>query len=94
VVAIDRSAKAIAQARGLSDLAPAHLDFRCVAAEAFVLAPGEAPFDLGFAFRVGALDGRHPQAGLRARARLAAALKPGAAFLIDGGTPLRTLRLP
>jgi len=93
VVAIDRSAKAIAQARAASDLPSAQLDFRCIAAEDFTLAAGEAPFDLAFAFRVGALDGRHPQAGVLARARIAAALKPGGRLFIDGGTPLREIAL-
>ncbi|HET9070203.1 MAG TPA: methyltransferase domain-containing protein [Amaricoccus sp.] len=91
VLAVDRSARAIALAAAGSaaEIAAGRLGLRCVAAEAFVLLPGEAPFDLAFGFRVGALDGRHPEAGVRARARIAAALVPGARLFVDGGDPLR-----
>jgi hypothetical protein len=65
-----------------------------VAAEEFELLPGEAPFDLAFAVRVGALDGRHPRAGEQARRRIAAALTPGGRLFIDGGDPLREIDLP
>ena len=95
VLAIDRSERAIALARAGSaaELAAGRLSLRRVAAEEFVLAPGEAPFDLAFAFRVGALDGRHPAAGREARARIAAALVPGGRLFIDGGAPLREIDL-
>ena len=95
VLGIDRSAKAIAQAVALTEHWPgsAALRFRHVAAEDFELAEGEAPFDLAFALRVGALDGRHPEAGRRALGRLGAALAPGARLFIDGGNPLREIRL-
>lgn len=96
VLAIDRSAKAIAQARdGSAELiAAGRLSLRCVAAEDFVLEAGEAPFDIAFAVRVGALDGRHPAAGALALKRIAAALVPGGRLFIDGGSPLKELRLP
>lgn len=96
VLAIDRSAKAIAQARALAgpQIAAGRLRFRAVAAEDLVLEPGEAPYDLAFALRVGALDGRHPAAGVRALARIAAALRPGGRLFIDGGAPLREIALP
>jgi SAM-dependent methyltransferase len=95
VLAIDRSERAIALARAGSaaELASGRLALRCVAAEAFVLEPGEPPFDLAFAFRVGALDGRHPAAGRVARARIAAALAPAGRLFIDGGTPLIEIEL-
>lgn len=95
VLAIDRSERAVALARaGLGpELASGRLSLRCVAAEDFVLAPGEAPFDLAFAFRVGALDGRHPAAERAARARIAAALAPAGRLFIDGGMPLREIDL-
>jgi hypothetical protein len=67
---------------------------RQCAAEDFVPAPGEGPFDLVFAFRVGALDGRHPEAGRRAMARIAAALTPTGQVFIDGGDPLRKVPVP
>ena len=65
IMAIDRSVSAIAQARpaAADDIASGRMDVRQVAAEDFVLQPGEEPFDLVFAVRVGALDGRHPKAG-------------------------------
>lgn len=96
VLAIDRSAKAIAQALAASQpqIAAGRLSFRRVAAEDLVLESGEEPFDIAFAVRVGALDGRHPEAGRRALERIAAALKPGGRVLIDGGDPLREIQLP
>lgn len=58
-----------------------------------MLAPDDEPFDLAFALRVGAFDGRHPELFDRAVARVAAALRPGAAFFVDGGDPLREVEL-
>ena len=79
VLAIDRSAKAIAQAIAGSspELATGKLEFRCVAIEDLILAKGERPYDLAFAIRVGALDGRHPAAGVAALSRLRQALVEG-----------------
>src|SRR5690606_31741491 len=67
VLGIDRSPKAISLARAgsQSGIVPGVLEFRQLAAEDFELAPTEAPFDLAFAVRVGALDGRHPDVGKR-----------------------------
>lgn len=95
VLGIDRSAAAVAQARsGSAELiAAGRLDFRHMAAEAFALIPGEEPFDLAVAIRVGALDGRHPAAGRAALPRIRSALRPGGRLLIDGGDPLRELQL-
>lgn len=95
VLAIDRSVKAIAQAGTLcrAEIAAGLLSLRQVAAEDFVLEPGEALYDLAVAVRVGALDGRHPEAGRHARARIAAALVPGGRLVIDGGAPLRDVDL-
>lgn len=85
VVAIDRSPRAIAQARAASqDTAASLLSFRLAAAETFQLEPGEAPFDLIIAVRVGALDGRHQEAGARAWPQLRAALAPGGRIFVDG----------
>jgi len=41
-----------------------------------------------------ALNGRHPEAGREALARIAAALTPKGRLFIDGGQPLRELPLP
>ncbi len=95
VLAIDRSARAIAQAIAGSgpELASGQLEFRCVAVEDFVLARGERPYDLAFAVRVGALDGRHPAAGVAALGRLRQALVSGGRLFIDGGDPLKEIAL-
>jgi SAM-dependent methyltransferase len=96
VLAVDRSAAAIARATAASarQLATGRLRLRCVAAEDLVLEPGEEPFDLVLAVRVGALDGRHPGAGARVLRRIAAATRPGARLFVDGGAPLRELAIP
>ena len=96
VLAIDRSATAIAQARkyAAAEIASGRLSVRQVAAEDFTLLPDDEPFDLVFAIRVGALDGRHPSAGERALQRIAAATAPAARLFIDGGQPLRELSIP
>jgi trans-aconitate methyltransferase len=86
VLAIDRSAKAIAQA---STESLPNLTFRQSAVEDFRLERGEAPYDVAFAVRVGALDGRHPQLEARALQAIAAALTPEGRLYVDG--VLRTL---
>ncbi|XXS73629.1 class I SAM-dependent methyltransferase [Sorangium sp. So ce131] len=95
VLAIDRSAKAIAQAMAGSEaeLASGRLSFRRVAIEDFELEKGETPYDIAFAIRVGALDGRHPEAGRIARQRIRRALVEGGRLYIDGGDPLREVSL-
>jgi cyclopropane fatty-acyl-phospholipid synthase-like methyltransferase len=95
VLVIDRSATGVAQVERLAaaEIAAGRLSVRCVAAEDFELEPGEPPYDLAFAVRVGALDGRHPRAGEQARRRIRAALVPGGQLFIDGGDPLREVRL-
>ena len=93
VLAIDRSAKAIVQAKAACrvEIASGRLRLRQVAIEDFELEPGEAPYDIAVAVRVGALDGRHPEAGRRALLRIAAALTPNGRLFIDGGDPLRQI---
>jgi cyclopropane fatty-acyl-phospholipid synthase-like methyltransferase len=95
VLAIDRSAKAIGQAGAAAraEIAAGNLRVRCVAIETFELEPGEAPYDLAVAIRVGVLDGRHPDAEREARRRIAAALTTRGRLFIDGGHPLREIRL-
>ena len=92
VLAIDRSASAIAQAVRTAGTS-SRLRFRRVAGEDLALEPGEPPYDLVFAFRVGALDGRHPALGTRVLERLAAVTTPDARLFVDGGDPLREVRL-
>lgn len=96
ILVIDRSARGIALTRqnASAEIETGTLKLRHVAVEEFRLLPGEAPFDLAFAVRVGALDGRHPRAGQVALRRIADALRPGGRLFIDGGDPLRELDLP
>jgi len=95
ILVIDRSAKGVAQIErnAAAEIAAGLLSVRHVAAEDFELLPGEPLFDIAFAIRVGALDGRHPEAGVRARQRIAAALTPTGQLFIDGGDPLRSVNL-
>ena len=76
-----------------AEIAAGRLRVRQVAAEDFELLPGEAAYDLAFAVRVGALDGRYPEAGRRALGRVAAALTPAGRLFVDGGSPLREVPL-
>lgn len=94
VLAIDRSATAIRQAEAGSadEIAASTLSFRRSDAETFVLDSDE-PFDIAVAIRVGAFDGRHPKAGVLARAAIKAAPKPSGKLYIDGGDPLREVDL-
>jgi SAM-dependent methyltransferase len=96
ILVIDRSAKGIAQIQrnAAHEIEAGLLSVRHVAAEDFELLPTEAPFDLAIAIRVGALDGRHPEAGAIAIQRIAAALTPAGRLFIDGGNPLREIALP
>lgn len=96
ILAVDRSAAAIAQAEAASvdEIRSGRMSVRRVAAEEFVLRAGEEPFDLVFAVRVGALDGRHPQAGQQVLKRIAEATTSDARLFIDGGDPLREVPIP
>ena len=95
VLAIDRSAKAIKQAKAASraEIAAGRLRVRQVAIEELELEPGDAPYDLAVAIRVGVLDGRHPEGEREAQRRIAAALTPGGRLFISGGNSLREIRM-
>jgi SAM-dependent methyltransferase len=96
VLGVDRSTRTVraAQRSAIADgLGPDRFDVECSAVEDIVLGD-RIPFDLAFALRVGALDGRHPDlydAAVRAVAR---ALRPGGMLFVDGGDPLRRIDLP
>lgn len=96
VLAIDRSATAVRQAlRGSAgEIAAGRMSVRQAAVEEFELGPGEAPFDLAFAVRVGVLDGRHAELEARAHQRIARALVANGRLFVDGGNPLREVELP
>jgi hypothetical protein len=83
-----------AEAAAVDEIMSGRMSVRQVAAEDFVLQAQEEPYDIVFAVRVGALDGRHPEAGQRVLQRIAMATRPGARLFIDGGDPLRELPIP
>jgi ubiquinone/menaquinone biosynthesis C-methylase UbiE len=95
ILAIDRSSIAIQQAIKSSqeEIASGRLNFRQVAVEELELAAGEQLYDIAFAIRVGALDGRHPETEQVALARIAKALTKNGKLFIDGGNPLREIPL-
>lgn len=93
ILAIDRSAKAIKQAKESMKGSTLPLRFIQVAVEDFELKEKEKPFDLAFAIRVGALDGRHPEIEKKALAAIAKALTPKGKLYIDGGDPLLEIPL-
>lgn len=95
ILAIDRSARAVelARAGSAAEIASGRMSVRQVAVETFVLEPQDLPFDVVFAVRVGALDGRYPDVGRVALARLRAVTAPGGRVFIDGGRPLQELDL-
>lgn len=96
VLAVDRSAKAIALLTASAGdlIAAGRLTARQMEAEELALAPGEDRYDIAFAVRVGAFDGRHPQAGAVALGRLGDVLVPGGRLFVDGGDPLREVDVP
>lgn len=69
------------------------MSVRQVTAEDLALIPGEEPYDLAFAVRVGALDGRHSSAGERTLRRIGEVTTKDARLFIDGGDPLRELAI-
>ena len=95
VLAIDRSARAIAQARAASraEISDGRLCLRHLAIEDFALEPGEQPYDLAVAIRVGVLDGRHPQKEREALRQVAGALTPKGRLFIDRATSVREIQL-
>ena len=94
VLVLDRSATGIRQTR---THCRAELDYGslspCAAVEAFELDPTVDLFDLAFACRVGALDGRHPQLYAAALERIGRAVIPGGLLYVDTGSPLTAIDL-
>lgn len=87
ILAIDRSAKAVEQARQAAAILAGRMSVRHCAAEDLCLLPGKGLYDLAVAIRVGALDGRHPGTERQARAAMSSCLRPGGVLYIDGGSP-------
>jgi cyclopropane fatty-acyl-phospholipid synthase-like methyltransferase len=86
VLGIDRSEKAVAlaEAASLDLIERGRLAFRKAAIEEFALAAGEKPFDLIVAVRVGAFDGRHPAAGVRAMKAIREVRAQHGRLFVDG----------
>ncbi|WP_226921456.1 methyltransferase domain-containing protein [Georgenia subflava] len=95
VLVVDRSGVGVQQTlhNGASEVRAGLLGARCSAIEEFMLEPAQDPFDLAFACRVGALDGRYPELFDTALERIRAALRPGGRLFVDTGTPLREVPL-
>lgn len=95
VLGIDRSSMAIKQALDSSEreIASGRLSFRLAAIEEFELGDQEEKFDLAFAIRVGALDGRHPELEQKAIRQIKRALKENGKLYIDGGDLLKSVPL-
>lgn len=94
VVAIDRSEKAIAQSRKNSakEIETGNLEFIQEKIEDFCPATFENYFDLVFAIRVGALDGRHPEIEKQAKTNIKKMMKKNGRFFIQGN-PISEINL-
>ncbi|MFN4315672.1 MAG: class I SAM-dependent methyltransferase [Chitinophagaceae bacterium] len=95
VLGIDRSAKAIEQARKGSAalIEQGRLSFRQASIESFRPTEYFDPFDLAVAIRVGVLDGRHPEAEEEAVRSIRLLLKKAGKLYIDGGTAIQLYKL-
>ncbi|HLS46318.1 MAG TPA: class I SAM-dependent methyltransferase [Ornithinicoccus sp.] len=95
VLVVDRSARGISltQAACAAEITAGLLSTLCAPVEDFTLSDELEPFDLAFACRVGALDGRHPRSYAAALDCLRAALRPGAPLFVDTGDPLERVDL-
>ena len=95
VLVLDRSPTGIRQIQANcdSEISAGTLSVLHAPVEDFTLPDGVAPFDLAFACRVGALDGRHPRLYEPALANLRRALNPGAVLYVDTGSPLTAIAL-
>ena len=95
VLVLDRSATGIDLTRRscAAEIEAGLLSTLCASVEEFELDAAVAPFDLAFACRVGALDGRHPALYEAALKRLSAVLVAGGALFVDTGDPLRRIDL-
>lgn len=95
VLVLDRSPAGIELTRRTCavEIAAGTLSTLLAPVERFVLDAGVEPFDLAFASRVGALDGRHEALYGEAVARIREALAPHGELYVDTGDPLRRIRL-
>lgn len=91
VLVVDRSRAGIERTRQncAEYVTSGVLSMLCAPVENFTLEPGTEPFDIAFACRVGALDGRHPRLYEPAVRAIRRALTPSGSLYIDTGDPLR-----
>ena len=96
VLVLDRSPAGIGRtlANCAEEVSAGVLSTLCAPVEDFTLPPGTEAFDLAFACRVGALDGRHTRLYEPALACITRALTPDGRLFVDTGNPLRELPLP
>jgi ubiquinone/menaquinone biosynthesis C-methylase UbiE len=96
VLVLDRSSTGIAATRRAcsAEIAAGTMSTICAPVEAFELSPDVEPFDLAFAARVGALDGRHPRLYEQALRCIRSALTPAGRLFVDTGDPLHEVSLP
>ena len=90
VLVLDRSATGIERTRAACAalIETGALSTLCAPVEDFGLDPATPLFDLAFACRVGALDGRHPALYEPALRCIGRALRAGGALYTDTGHPL------
>jgi ubiquinone/menaquinone biosynthesis C-methylase UbiE len=95
VLVIDRSRTGIDLTRRAChrEIDAGMLSTWCGPVEEFELPAGVPLFDIAFACRVGALDGRHPQLYTEAIARLGRSVVPGGVLYVDTGDPLTAIPL-
>jgi len=95
VLVLDRSPTGIQRTRQncQDQVGAGLLTTMCASVEEFTLPAGVEVFDIAFACRVGALDGRHMNLYDDAIRNIAAAPKPNGHLYIDTGNPLRRIDL-
>lgn len=95
IMVLDRSPRGIAltEKNCVAEIAAGTLSTLLAAVEDFTLPPGIEKFDIAFAARVGALDGRHPKLYEAAVRNISNTLVPGGRLFVDTGDPLEEIRL-
>lgn len=93
IMVIDRSPRGVALTAEAcaTQIAVGTLAVLQAEVESIALPPDTELFDLAFACRVGALDGRHPHLYQPAMNSIARALTPSGRLFVDTGNPLREL---
>jgi ubiquinone/menaquinone biosynthesis C-methylase UbiE len=95
VLVVDRSVKGIERTlvNCRNEVASGLISVMCAPVENFEIDDSVPLFDLAFACRVGAFDGRHPRLYDAALASVRRAVVPGSTLYIDTGSPLTPVAL-